>query len=275
MVTKMMHLEDNEFMMITEFMQNNFGINLSKKKVLIESRLNNYVSNKGYGNYGTYFKYALDDISGAEVSQMLNMLTTNYSYFMREWGQFEYFKDNVLPEAAERIKDSDLRVWSAGCSTGQEPYTLAMLISDFLKERGLVWDAKVLATDISEKALTAARNGAYNEESINNIPNVWKSKYFHKVFGDRWQINNELMDEVVFRRFNLIEDAFPFKKPLHVIFCRNVMIYFGENTKKKLIKKFYDATAPGGYLFIGQSEFLDKSDTQYKFIKPSIFKKAV
>lgn len=271
----MIQINDREFSLLTGYMQGNFGINLTKKRTLIESRLNNYLVNKGYDNYEDYLDFALNDNSGKEVSQIINFLTTNYSYFMREWDQFQYFKDVVLPELEPRLKDNDLRVWSAGCSTGQEPYTLSMIISDYLNERQLKWDAKVLATDISIKALDAAKNGIYDEDSIKNIPAKWRLTYFHKTPDKKWQANDNLKNEVVFRRFNLIEDEFPFKKKLHVIFCRNVMIYFSEDTKRKLIEKYYNSMADGGYLFIGQSEFIDKSDTKYVFIKPSIYKKVV
>jgi chemotaxis protein methyltransferase CheR len=194
---------------------------------------------------------------------------------MREWDHFRYFRDSVLPEMAGEIKDNDLRIWSAGCSTGQEPYTLAMIISDFLKNHGLRWDAKVLATDISLKALDAAVKGVYEDESLSKLPPHWKKAYFNKLPDSKWEVCGELKNEVIFRRFNLIEDEFPFKKKFHVIFCRNVMIYFNEETKIKLIRKFYDAMAKGGYLFIGQSESIDKNDTQFQFVMPSVYKKAV
>jgi chemotaxis protein methyltransferase CheR len=209
------------------------------------------------------------------MSQVLNLLTTNYSYFMREWDHFRYFRDKVLPEIVPALRDADLRTWSAGCSTGQEPYTLAMILSDFLSERQLKWDAKVLATDISEKALDAAKAGQYSDDCLKSVPSVWKLAYFNKLRDDLWSVNDRLKKEVIFRRFNLIEEEFPFKKKFHVIFCRNVMIYFSEETKRKLVSRFYEATAPGGYLFIGQSESIDKNETDYEFIMPSIYKKVV
>jgi Methylase of chemotaxis methyl-accepting proteins len=219
--------------------------------------------------------FAFGDKTGNEISQMLNLLTTNYSYFMREWEHFRYFREHVLPEVAPALRDGDLRTWSAGCSTGQEPYTLAMILSDFTKDRGLAWDAKVLATDISEKALIAAIKGEYSGECLKNLPANWKSAYFNKVSENTWAVNDRLKQEILFRKFNLMEKEFPFKKQFNVIFCRNVMIYFNDETKLKLISKFYDATAKGGYLFIGQSETLDKRETDFEFVMPSVYKKVV
>jgi len=271
----MLTINDEQFLRLTEYLKRNFGVNLIKKRTLIESRLHNYLVRNGFTDYAGYLDYAFGDPTGKEVGQMLNILTTNYSYFMREWEHFKYFRDTVLPEIAPTLRDRDLRTWSAGCSTGQEPYTLAMIISDFLRERDLTWDAKILATDISEKALSAAQKGVYKDESLEKVPRMWKLKYFDKLSPTEWTVKDSLKTEVIFRRFNLIEGAFPFKKKFHVIFCRNVMIYFNEETKRHLISKFYDATAKGGYLFVGQSESLDKSRTDYQFIMPSVYKKVV
>ena len=271
----MLTINDEQFLRLTDYLKRNFGVNLIKKRTLIESRLNNYLARNGYTDYAAYLDFALGDPTGKEVGQMLNILTTNYSYFMREWEHFKYFRDTVLPEMAPGLRDGDLRTWSAGCSTGQEPYTLAMILSDFLKDRDLRWDAKILATDISEKALTAAQKGVYNDESLKKVPSMWKLNYFDKLTPTDWAVKDLLKREVIFRRFNLIEGAFPFRKKFHVIFCRNVMIYFNEETKRDLISKFYNATAKGGYLFVGQSESLDKSRTEYQFIMPSVYKRVV
>jgi chemotaxis protein methyltransferase CheR len=271
----MLTINDEQFLRLTDYLKRNFGVNLTKKRTLIESRLHNYLARNGYTDYADYLDFALNDPTGKEVGQMLNILTTNYSYFMREWDHFQYFRDTVLPELAPGLRDGDLRTWSAGCSTGQEPYTLAMIVSDYLKEHDLKWDAKILATDISEKALSAAQKGVYNDESLQKVPRMWKLSYFDKLSPTEWTVKEALKKEVIFRRFNLIEGSFPFKKKFHVIFCRNVMIYFNEETKRNLITKFYNATAKGGYLFVGQSESLDKSKTDYQFIMPSVYKKVV
>ena len=269
----MIQINDKEFELLTGYLRERFGINLSKKRTLIESRLNNYLVSNGFANYKSYLDHALNDKTGAEVSQMISFLTTNYSYFMREWDHFKYFKENVLPELSRTVRDNDLRTWSAGCSTGQEPYTLAMLISDFSKENKVKWDAKVLATDISIKALDGARKGIFEDESLKNVPGTWKMSYFKKQADSKWEVCDSLKKEVIFRRLNLIEGEFPFKKQLHVTFCRNVMIYFNEETKAKLVEKFYRATTPGGYLFIGQSETIDRSDNRFKLVMPSVYKK--
>lgn len=271
----MIQLNDSEFALLTGYLRERFGINLIKKRTLIESRLNNYLVSNGYNNYTAYLDHALSDKTGAEVSQMINFLTTNYSYFMREWDHFKFYKEQALPELARSIRDKDLRTWSAGCSTGQEPYTLAMLIRDFSSEYNISWDAKVLATDISVKALDAARKGVYEDDALKNVPSFWKMTYFNKLPEGKWDVSEELKKEVIFRRLNLIEGEFPFKKKLHVIFCRNVMIYFNEETKAKLVEKFYRALEPGGYLFIGQSETIDRSDGKLKLLMPSVYKKVV
>ena len=269
----MLRINENDFTRLTEYLRLNFGINLSKKKTLIEGRLNNYILQKGFLDYGSYIEMLFEDKTGIEVSNVINYLTTNYSYFMREWGAFDYLKTHILPELKVSIKDRDLRIWSAGCSTGEEPYTVVMLTDDFFDQEKKYWDKKVLATDISQKALNKAEKGIYDEEAIQKIPALWKMFYFDKLPDGTWQAKPNLKKEVVFRRYNLIDEIFPFKKKFHVIFCRNVMIYFDNKTKKNLINRFYDATETGGYLIIGQSESIDRTTTKYHYVMPSIFQK--
>lgn len=271
----MISISDKEFSMLTDYLRINYGINLSKKRTLIEGRLNNYLTQHGFTDYGSYLEQLFKDKTGTEMNQIINFLTTNYSYFMREWDHFNYFKTYVLPELKIHCKEHDLRLWSAGCSTGEEPYTIAMLTNDFFNQEKVFWDTKVLATDISMKALNKAIQGTYDDEAMERIPAIWKTSYFQKFSENEWQVKQNLKEEVIFRQFNLMDTVFPFKKKFHAIFCRNVMIYFDAKTKKELIRKFYQATETGGYLFIGQSESVDRSDTEYKYILPSIFKKVV
>ena len=271
----MIKISDSEFAVLTEYLRSNFGINLIKKRTLIESRLNNYLVKKGYVCFKDYYDDVFSDASGNKISHMVNLLTTNYSYFMREWDHFAFFQSQVLPELYAKVRDKDLRIWSAGCSTGQEPYTLSMVISDFLGSRKPEWDTKVLATDISIKALTAAREGVYNDDSVSNIPAEWKKSYFKQMADHKWQVRDFIKEEIIFRSFNLMENYFPFKRKFHVIFCRNVMIYFNEDAKKILIQKFFNALEEGGYLFIGQSESINKSGAGFQYVRPAIYKKVV
>jgi len=192
---------------------------------------------------------------------------------MRENKHFGFFKDQVLPHLKATVKNRDLRIWSAGCSSGEEPYTLAMIIADSFMEEKTVWDKRILATDISNRALEKAKAGRYDTNEIKLLPGNWIFSYFNRNDTDKYIINDRLKREVIFRRFNLMDKEFPFKKKFQVIFCRNVMIYFDDATKKELVNRFYDFTEPGGYLFIGHSEALNRSETNYKYIMPAVYRK--
>jgi len=266
-------LNDQEFQTLTEFLRRDYGINLSKKRTLIEGRMNQYLQRNGYSSYSSYLQMLFHDQTGNEISNILNVLTTNYSYFMREWSHFDFYRKTILPELKAAVSDRDLRVWSAGCSTGQEPYTLAMLTDDFFGKESASWDKRILATDISEKVLSAARAGVYGSDEIEDIPPVWKQLYFSPLDGNKVQVKEELRREIIFRKFNLMEKEFPFRKKFHVIFCRNVMIYFDAPAKTGLISRFSDALADGGYLIVGHSESIDRAAAGLSYVIPSVYRK--
>ncbi len=270
---EMITLKDSEFRELTTYMKANYGINLIAKRLLIEGRLANMVTEMGFTNFSDYLKFVFKNASGNEINILINRLTTNHTYFMREAEHFKYFGDKVLPYLASSSKNNDLRIWSAGCSSGEEPYTLSMIIADYFENEKSIWNTKILATDISEKVLEQAKNGIYTEEAVNIIPKYWTLKYFNKIKDGKYQICEEIRNEIIYRDFNLMTGIFPFKKKFHVIFCRNVMIYFEPKTKMELINKFYDMTETGGYLFIGHSESINKNETKYKYIMPAVYRK--
>jgi len=178
----------------------------------------------------------------------------------------------VLPFLERSKKEKDLRIWSAGCSSGEEPYTLAIIIAEYLGAQKNLWDRKILATDISMNVLEKAKLGIYSAESVASLPADWRSKYFKKLDDQRYQIIDDIRQQVIFRHLNLMDD-FSFKKPMDVIFCRNVMIYFDAPTKEKLVEKYYNVTAQNGFLFIGHAETINKATTKYKYLMPAIYQK--
>lgn len=269
----MIELTDNEFKELINYIKINYGINLTEKRPLIIGRLNNMVLLKGFTNFSDYMRMVLSDPSGVEISNLINKLTTNHTFFMRETDHFYYFRDLILPYLKENIKDKDLRIWSAGCSSGEEPYTLAMIISDFFNDNKMGWNNQILATDISSKVLEIAEKGVYTAEAIKNLPAYWFIQYFKQIDNENYEISQKIKNEVIFRKFNLMNRVFPFKKKFHVIFCRNVMIYFDFKTKIELINKFYDITENGGYLFIGHSESINKEDTKYNYVMSGLYRK--
>ncbi len=269
----MLSLTNEEFSKLTGYMKANFGINLEKKRSLIEGRLTNYVLEKGFSDFSGYFDVAFSDPTGHEISQLVNFLTTNYSFFLREWDHFEFLRRTVLPELARTVHDRDLRIWSAGCSTGEEPYTISMVLNDFFGMERTNWDLSVLATDISQRALEAARAGVYPAEALEKVPEDWRRKFFTHRADGRWEVKPLLRDNVVFRTFNLMQPQFPFRHPFHVIFCRNVMIYFDKETKGNLIRRFYQSLEPGGYLIVGQSETVAREEAPFRYVMPSVFRK--
>jgi chemotaxis protein methyltransferase CheR len=270
----MIDIPDKEFIQLVEYVKSNYGINLTHKRTLVVGRLQNYLTQKGIKSFTEYYKLLISDTSGNSASELVNKLTTNHTFFAREVQHFDFFKDKALPDLVKQCeKNRDLRIWSAGCSSGEEPYTLAMLIADYFGENRAMWDTKVLATDISTKVLNIAKAGIYQNEQLDSLPENWRRNYFKKLDKEKSSVADNIKSEVVFRIFNLMNEAFPFKKKFHVIFCRNVMIYFDSNTKTELVNKFYENTEHGGYLFIGHSESINREESRYKYVMPAVYRK--
>jgi chemotaxis protein methyltransferase CheR len=251
-------------------MRDRYGINLEQKQTLVEGRLWSVLQQKGFTNFEDYINFVMNDKTGEEEKTLLTRLTTNYTYFMREDQHYKFLVSNILPRLKDTLRDKDLRIWSAACSSGEEPYTTAMVLDDFFGIEKKSWDCKVLATDISPQMLKMAQAAVYPEERLQNLSAAWKSKYFVKQDADHFRISDTIKNEVIFRSFNLM-DPFPFKRKFHVIFCRNVMIYFNKQTRDALVERFFDALEPGGFLFIGMSETVSKTDTKFTFVQPSIY----
>ena len=270
----MLTITEEEFKLFANYIKSNYGIHLKENKIsLLVGRLQKVLIQEGFDNFSDYYKHLISDKTGQAVTTLIDKITTNYTYFMRETTHFYYFRDKVLPQLTSTIKDNDLRVWSAACSTGEEAYTLAMIIDEFFGIKKTSWDTKILATDISEKVLKTAQRGIYSKERIDPLPSAWKFLYFEKYDDENYIISNKIKNEVIFRKFNLVEKEFPFKRKFHTIFCRNVMIYFDNETKAQLVDKFYDYLEVGGYLFIGQSESISREASKFRYIMPSVYQK--
>jgi len=267
-------MTDEEFFRIYRLLKDRYGINMERKKEIVQGRLENYIHINGYQNYSEYLYALFADKTGKLEQELVNILTTNHTFFMREFEHFEYLRRVVLPQlriSEERRKD--LCIWCGAASTGQEPYMLAMLLKEFFGLEHERWDTKVLATDIATEALSYAIKGVYDIEQIACLPDVWKRRFLRPLDnGRQFEITKEIKDEVLFRRLNLM-DEFPFKRRMHIVFLRNVMIYFDKETKDELIAKVYEAMEPGGYLFVGKTETIDRNNTPFRMIQPSIFRK--
>lgn len=270
----MITITEKEFKEFSQYIESNYGIHLKPEKhSLVAGRLNNVIVEKSFKSLSEYLDYVKSDKTGEAAAIMLNKITTNHTFFMREPEHFNYFRDKILPFLKNTVKNKDLRIWSAACSSGEEPYTLAMIMDEFFGKEKAWWDTKVLATDISNKVLDIAKNGVYSNERITALPTSWKSNYFKEFDAENSVLTEKIRNEVIYRKFNLVDPVFPFRQKFHVIFCRNVMIYFDHKTKNELVEKLYDLTEYGGYLFIGHSESLNRDSTRYKYIMPAVYRK--
>jgi len=267
-------ITQKEFKLLAEYIETHFGIHLkNEKQALLAGRLQNSLIQMGFNNFMEYYNYLISDKSGGAGIALVDKITTNHTYFMRETNHFYYFRDQVLPFLSHTVKDRDLRIWCAASSTGEEAYTLAMLVDEFFGKNKMWWDTKILATDISSIVLDKAKKGIYSNEQIAPLPVQWKNQYFNKYDDEISVITDEIKNEVLFRKFNLMDNVFPFKKKFHAIFCRNVMIYFDNKTKEVLINKLYDMLNCGGYLFIGHSESINRETSKFKYICPAVYRK--
>ncbi|MCH5268323.1 MAG: chemotaxis protein CheR [Lachnospiraceae bacterium] len=267
-------MTNEEFNRIAKFLKSTYGIDMAEKKEIVKGRLDNYIRAGGWSDYTSYMNAVEKDSSGKLEKELVNMLTTNHTYFMREFEHFDFLKQEVLPWLKQKEQRTrDLSIWCGAASSGEEPYMLAMLMKDFFGLEHESWDTTVLATDISTEVLQKAQQGIYKQEQINILPDTWKRRFLNPLpDGMHYQMTPEIKKEVLFRQFNLM-DNFPFRRKMHIVFLRNVMIYFDKETKRQLVQKVYNTMHPGAYFFIGRTEALEKGAAPFEMIQPSIFRK--
>lgn len=268
-------LSDGEFNKIRTLVYDLCSIDLHpSKKALVQTRLGKRIRALGLNSFGEYLQCVRDDISGKELGAMVDCLTTNLTSFFREMAHFDYLKEKMASLEPRRI--FRFRIWSAGCSSGEEPYSIAMILRDLWSEIDFV-DVRILATDISSNMIRLAKQGTYRPEKLENVPFAHRQKYFRKVQtvkGTRYQVKPEVSRLISFRRHNLA-GPWPMKGPFGVIFCRNVMIYFDRLAQQELISRFYNILSPGGVLIVGHSEGLTGLDHGFKYVQPSVYMKPV
>lgn len=269
---------DGDFAFLTGLIKERFGIHLTEhKRALVVGRLWRMVRERGFADFTAYCDHLRREANEAELDDLVNRISTNHTYFFREKDHFAFLDETALPEIRARhtaAGSRDIRIWCAAASTGEEPYSIMMTMLEHFGAEYATWDAGLLATDISAKALAAAREGVYPAESLKAVPEAWRRRHFTDVPGTgMFRVRDGVRREIVFRRLNLMNETFPFKKPFDLIFCRNVMIYFDPPTRDALASRFADWLVPGGYLLIGHSESLGRSNASFSYIKPAVYKK--
>lgn len=265
-------LTEREFANISRLAYDKFGLELKPEKhELVTARLGKKVRAAGCRSFQEYYERVVEDRTGEALIELIDALTTNFTNFMREPAHFEFLRRDVLPAWISRDR---VRIWSVACSTGEEPYTIAFSLLDALNNASRP-NIRILATDISSRALREADRGAYRAARLENLPPAWLRAYFLR--GERkwagwYRVKPEVARMIEFRRLNLIE-PFSHSEPFAAILCRNVMIYFDKATQQKLVQRLAAQLEPGGYLFIGHSESLTGIDHPLAYVRPTIYRK--
>jgi chemotaxis protein methyltransferase CheR len=271
-------MPDHLFQQFSRLVYELCGINLHEgKKALLQARLSKRLRLTGIATYGEYFKAITSGNIPDEFLHFLDSIATNLTYFFRESQHFDFLEKVAMPElVARKQRDgvSKIRIWSAGCSTGEEPYSLAMSVLGHLTDTAK-WDLRILATDISTRVLEAANRGIYSEEKVQKVPPMLRQAYFQKIASANgrpdFQIVPHLKRIVTFCRLNL-KDPYPFKGQFDFIFCRNVMIYFDKKTQEELVNKMANFLGPGGYFCVGHSESLTGLAHKLSYVQPAIYR---
>lgn len=272
-------LTNKEFKLFKGLIYEKTGIHLSDhKRALIYSRLGKRLRFHGLHNYTDYYNYILEkDADGVELIEMINAITTNKTSFFREDYHFKYLNEEIFPEIKGRAKrghTKSVNIWSAGCSSGEEPYTIAMALAEsFPEDTG--WTINLIATDIDTNILKKASDGIYPIENSTQIPKHLLLKYFNKGRGENsgfFRASNKLRKLINFQKLNLLDPVWFNKKKFDIIFCRNVIIYFDKATQHKLIQRFQNNLVPDGSLMLGHSESLHGHDTKLLNLGKNIYK---
>ena len=272
-------LEDREFRKIASFVEDKVGIKMpDSKKLMMQSRLQSRLKALGLPSFQSYVNYVFssEQTGNEEVILLIDAITTNLTHFYREPNHFNYMTTDAIPSLLKSGL-TRLNIWSAGCSSGEEPYTLSMVTEEYKKANPDTWfDYSILATDVSTKVLQKARNAIYPMDSVKTIPMDIKKKYLLKGKDKEKpevRIKPEIRQKVQFQRLNFMDDDFGLAKAMNIIFCRNVLIYFDKPTQEAVIKKFMKYLTKGGYLFLGHSETIFNMDLPLKTVAPTVFQK--
>ncbi|MDR1243491.1 MAG: protein-glutamate O-methyltransferase CheR [Deltaproteobacteria bacterium] len=269
LLNKSFTVSDDEFKQLHDFIYKESGIFIAEnRKYLIENRLSNRLKELNLKNFGEYYYYLrFDARKKEEMAKLFESITTNETSFYRNPPQLQVFQDVILKKTLDKLRSArtkTLRIWSAGCSTGEEPYTLAIMLHEVLRAEIGTWDIKINAMDLSLAVLGSARHGLYTEYALRTTPKEIINKYFVPK-GSQFEIKPELKHLIHFMQGNL-SDRLSLKRVerSHIVFCRNVIIYFDDEMKKQVISSFYDNLLPGGYMFIGHSESLHNISRSFK-----------
>lgn len=269
-------LSDPEFYRLRDVVYRQCGINLSiGKKVLLESRLRKRIAALGLANYAAYCDYLLKAPgSEQEMIEMIDAVSTNKTDFFREPGHFQFLEETIMPQWLRDHKQTSFKVWSSACSSGEEPYTLAMVLQDLaLREP---FDFSIFASDISTKVLSKAMSAIYPGRLAETIPMDKRKRYLLRskdVTNPTIRISPALRSKVQFKRINLIQDIPAVSTQFDLILCRNLLIYFDKPTQESVLRNLLTKLNPGGYLFIGHSESIYEMDLPVRQIRPTIFQK--
>lgn len=263
-----------DFEFIRDLVGDRTGIVLSDHKIdMVYGRLSRRLRQLGINKFADYLETLQDN--DQELIEFTNALTTNLTSFFREPHHFDYLRGKALPALIKARPDKKLRIWSAGCSTGEEPYTIAMTVKESAGIHSGM-DVKILATDLDSNVVARAKSGIYSIDRVNGIEKSRQQKFFRKGRSDehngKIKVSAELQDMITFKQLNLMH-GWPMQGPFDVIFCRNVVIYFNKDTQRELFARYADILADDGYLFVGHSESLHKVSDRFQLIGKTIYHK--
>jgi len=261
-------ISDEDFLKFREFFYRKTGISFeNSKRYFVDKRLIERIEATATGTFRAYFMFLRFQASGEELQHLTNVMTVNETYFLREDYQFQCLVDSILPEIVRQRKGQEpIRIWCIPSSTGEEPYSIAMYLLE--NWPGInVWDVEIISSDIDTSVLRRARAGRYSERSIQMVPPRWLKKYF-KPIGDEYQLADDVRQAVEFTRVNLSEPADTARyRNFDVIFCRNLLIYFDDASRKAAADTFYEALNAGGYICLGHSESMSRMSSLFKVCK--------
>ncbi len=270
------NLSDDDFNKLRDIIYDEAGIKLSDvKKILMQSRLIKRLRDLKLDNFTDYHDYLLENYEKEKIN-FINAITTNKTDFFRENDHFEFMKSKILPDFVNK-KEHELRIWSAGCSTGEEPYTIAITLLEYFNGK-VPPEFLILATDIDTQVLDKAQNGRYSADHLADVDPKYLKNYFllnGSDKGDFYTVKDNLKQMIYFRRLNLLQEQYPMKKKFDIIFCRNVIIYFDRETQKKLFEKYHQYLKDDGYLLIGHSENITSITDKFTLAGRTIYKKVV